>query len=88
MGYVLHKSKLRTAANPVDNLLNLALPDNLPSLTQLYLTDVQGREILRQQPILEAGSTLQIQVENLKAGVYFLTVTTGQYRWQKRFIKR
>jgi hypothetical protein len=75
--------------NPVDDILNLVLPDSWSGPTGLTVTDVRGRTVLKQQlPGLNTGDSLQFSVRNVKTGIYFLTVTNGRYRWQRRFIKR
>lgn len=69
--------------NPVTDALQLR---NLASGTQLRLTDSYGRLI--RQLTSTPSNTHQIMMEDLPAGIYFLTGRLGSTIWSRKVVKR
>ena len=67
--------------NPVENILNVSFADNRKSSYKIF--NINGQEI-------KAGMLNQkeINVSNLKSGIYFLELHDGQKTSTKKFIKK
>ncbi len=70
--------------NPATHQLTLTIPP--PSqATTATITDINGRQ-LRKEQLLNATNTLNIA--ELPAGLYFITVQSAEQRWVRRFVKQ
>lgn len=68
------------APNPVTNRLFVYNKENTKEGMKVMITDLSGKILLQEQGI---GSTLELNVENLSAGCYFLKVNKEVIRFQK-----
>jgi hypothetical protein len=68
--------------NPATNVLNISNSNSLEIKT-VYITDVNGRMVKNQQ-----GALTQINVSDLNAGVYFVTIEAAEGKTTKKFIKQ
>lgn len=59
--------------NPVDNILNIKLNDSQVRNGQLWLSDLNGRRILEQN-IFAQQAQVQLNVNDIPAGIYLLTI--------------
>lgn len=83
---VAEKPALSVYPNPVASFLNVELPETNGMLIQLW--DVSGKNLMNIQPSAINSQHVEIDVNNLAAGSYLLTVqnSTGslwQYKVQK-----
>jgi hypothetical protein len=79
---------VRVLDNPVSNTLGLEFSSSKSGDAQLYLFDTTGRKIMNRLERIPAGqSQKQIQVENLRKGVYFLLVVTENDRMKQKILK-
>ena len=69
---------LQLFPNPVKEILNIKMDDNL---SQAFIYNLQGQKVIE-------STTKQINVSNLKNGVYFIKVSAEGKNSTKRFIKR
>lgn len=68
--------------NPTKDLLNVSNPNNF-DIKNISVTDINGRVVKNQ-----AGSLTQINVSDLNAGVYFVTIEAAEGKTTKKFIKQ
>jgi hypothetical protein len=68
--------------NPATSVLNISNNNNL-DIKNISVVDVNGRTIKNQ-----AGSLSQINVSDLNAGVYFVTIEAAEGKTTKKFIKQ
>ncbi|MEZ5056212.1 MAG: T9SS type A sorting domain-containing protein [Saprospiraceae bacterium] len=74
--------------NPVKESLNLRWKANASDEIFVTITDVNGRLIKKTQFTLTSGeNNLNLNVQNLQDGLYFLNLTDGQTTLSNRFIK-
>ena len=68
--------------NPATTILNITNPNNF-DIKNISVTDINGRVVKNQ-----AGSLTQINVSDLNAGVYFITIEAAEGKTTKIFIKQ
>ncbi|WP_445716815.1 T9SS type A sorting domain-containing protein [Flavobacterium sp.] len=68
--------------NPVTTSLVISNPNNF-EVKNISITDVNGRMVKNQQ-----GALTQINVSDLNAGVYFVTIEASEGKTTKKFIKQ
>ena len=68
--------------NPVSNVLNISNSNNF-EIKGVSITDVNGRVVKNQ-----TGSLTQVNVADLNAGVYFVTIEAAEGKTTKKFIKQ
>ncbi|HBD27293.1 T9SS type A sorting domain-containing protein [Flavobacterium sp.] len=75
-------SSLEIYPNPTTSVLNISNNNNL-DIKNISVVDVNGRTVKNQ-----AGSLTQINVSDLNAGVYFVTIEAAEGKTTKKFIKQ
>ena len=75
-------SKFEVFPNPVSNVLNISNPNNF-DVKGISITDINGRVVKNQQ-----GALTQVNVADLNAGVYFVTIEAAEGKTTKKFIKQ
>jgi hypothetical protein len=68
--------------NPATTMLNIANTNNV-EIKNISVTDINGRVVKN-----ETGSLTQINVSDLNAGVYFVTIEAAEGKTTKKFIKQ
>jgi hypothetical protein len=68
--------------NPTTSVLNISNNNNV-EIKNISVTDINGRIVKSQ-----AGSLTQINVSDLNAGVYFVTIEAAEGKTTKKFIKQ
>ena len=68
--------------NPTSSILNISNNNNF-NIKNISITDINGRVVKNQE-----GSLTQINVSDLNAGVYFVTVDAEEGKTTKKFIKQ
>ena len=68
--------------NPTKDLLNISNPNNF-DINNISVTDINGRVVKNQ-----SGDLTQINVSDLNAGVYFVTIEAAEGKTTKKFIKQ
>ena len=68
--------------NPVTTSLMISNPNNV-EVKNISITDVNGRMVKNQQ-----GALTQVNVSDLNAGVYFVTIEATEGKTTKKFIKQ
>lgn len=68
--------------NPTRDLLGIFNPNNF-DIKNIFVTDINGRVVKNQ-----ADSLTQINVSDLNAGVYFVTIEATEGKTTKKFIKQ
>ncbi len=68
--------------NPVTTSLMISNPNNV-EVKNISITDVNGRMVKNQQ-----GALTQVNVSDLNAGVYFVTIEAAEGKTTKKFIKQ
>jgi hypothetical protein len=69
--------------NPAHSQLNLTASNDM-ILERIEIIDLSGRKILSNQP---NSSSINLNVETLKAGAYLITIVTENGTITKRFVK-
>ena len=75
-------SSLSIYPNPVTTMLNISNTNNV-EIKNISVTDINGRVVKN-----ETGSLTQINVSDLNAGVYFVTIEAAEGKTTKKFIKQ
>lgn len=73
------------APNPATSQLTVFFSSVIPSATKIIVMDILGKELFYQE--MQDGVSLDIPVNELSNGVYFVKVQQGQSSTVKRFIK-
>ncbi len=68
--------------NPATTILNISNPNNI-EVKNISITDINGRIVKNQE-----GSLTQVNVSDLNAGVYFITIEAEEGNTTKKFIKQ
>lgn len=68
--------------NPTTSILNISNNNNL-DIKNISVVDINGRVVKNQE-----GSLTQINVSDLNAGVYFVTIEAAEGKTTKKFIKQ
>ncbi|MES2620006.1 MAG: T9SS type A sorting domain-containing protein [Bacteroidota bacterium] len=76
---------LKTYPTPAENFLQVAIPDNGGTATNMSIHNVLGEEIMQLKP---TGKNSKIDVRDLQAGYYLLRVNTTKGILTARFIKK
>ncbi|MEZ4852323.1 MAG: FG-GAP-like repeat-containing protein [Bacteroidia bacterium] len=81
-------SEIQLAPNPATDMLNIILQSKEKGEATVKLFDLSGRMILSQQAYLTGGhQTLGLDVRNLRAGMYIISLQMGSARYSRKFIK-
>lgn len=73
--------------NPVSNELTISFPgDFLSEQSSLEIISMDGRKVKEMEMIM--GNIPLIDVSDLKAGMYFVTVKTGNNSYTKKIVKK
>ena len=67
--------------NPATDLLQIEAPARIEAV---WVHDAQGREVLRP---LASGERISVSVEQLPAGLYFVSLRAGGKIWGGKFVK-
>ncbi len=78
-------SQVFLSPNPVEGTLNLEIKKDNNQLVHIKFMNLLGQTVLSQA--IE-GSNNQINLNNLKSGVYILDATVSGVKYQQKFIKR
>ena len=74
--------------NPVSDVLTLDYELDLDGLVQINMFDLLGRSVFEQQQTQEEGrQKIQISVNNLTPGTYFLKISAKNSQIIRKFIK-
>ena len=79
----INENEMRTLSifpNPATHQLNLEVEE---PISTLVITDVSGKKVFSSNKIMNK----QIDVSNLKKGIYFITIQTNSYSAISKFIK-
>ncbi len=69
--------------NPATSVINIELA-NGQNISSLVITDITGRELYKATPANNSGGSMQIDIANLSAGVYFVKFNGSEV---KKFVK-
>jgi Secretion system C-terminal sorting domain len=68
--------------NPTKDFLNIQNTSN-SQINKVVITDITGKTVLQQEK-----NTTQLDVQNLAKGMYLLQISTGDEKWQSKFLKQ
>jgi hypothetical protein len=90
--FVYHGIRGFDVSNPTPTItnstVNIQLASSVSAQTNFVVNGLNGKAAIKFSKIIPAGNnTLQIPVQNLQAGNYFITVSQGQNKKSVRFIK-
>ena len=78
---------IKSYPNPVRTNLNLKIAAVKAGTTTMVITDIAGKEVCRNQLILDPGNNLyEIPVRNLSNGIYYYTISQHNMSTTKRFV--
>lgn len=63
--------------NPAKGIVNLRISDETNSMYELAIVDLAGK-LVKQQKDVESNSDLQIDISDIKTGMYFLKISNGK----------
>lgn len=75
--------------SPVRDLLQVQLPEGIPGIISVRITDLQGR-VVKSENISSDGNALatSLDIQVLPSGMYILEARTGKTSVTNRFIKQ
>jgi len=77
----LNTRSISVYPNPVQGITNVIMDSDVQGNANLMLTDINGSTLLRQDFVKNSGAqTLQVNMSNLRPGVYILTIQVGGTR--------
>ncbi|HHG86533.1 MAG TPA: T9SS type A sorting domain-containing protein [Bacteroidetes bacterium] len=75
--------------NPVQDMLSVRFPENYQGQVQLQLLDAQAKILFQNQLSLVSGNRpFSIEMANLPAGIYFLTIRNGEQMFTQKLLKK
>ncbi len=75
--------------NPTNGILNINFENIETGIVQLFVTDLLGRQILTSSiEATEGMNTTNLDVSNIAAGTYFITLDNGVSKITKRVVKQ
>lgn len=85
---IINKSELDIYPNPVKDMLKINFGNPVEGTMNLEIMNLAGKRAYAQQINSEGFSHIDINVQHLKSGIYFLRVTNGKYLiTDRKFIK-
>lgn len=82
------EAQMNLYPNPTNDILNISVAFGEREDAQYIITDVSGRVVYLQRSEQVTEEVQVVDVQNLSAGVYFVTVETDKGVTTKRFIKK
>lgn len=74
--------------NPTQEFINITLESPKQTEASFTIIDIYGKRITsKKEELLEGKQQTKIDVKNLSAGTYFITISTGEESVQRKFIK-
>ena len=75
--------------NPVQNSINLSISSKVNSPMAMSITDMNGKVVSQMKNTLHAGNNrVQMDVSDLKAGMYLMQIGNGTQSTSRRFVKQ
>ncbi len=74
--------------NPTQEFVNVTLESPMKSNATFTIVDIYGKQLsVKKEKLLEGKQQTKIDVKNLSAGTYFITISTGEESVLRKFIK-
>ena len=80
------KDWIRIFPNPVNDVLNISLPENINGKATISILDILGKEI--QKTSFAAVSELSISTTSLASGIYFIKLKLDAEVYVKKILRR
>lgn len=85
---IINKSELGIYPNPVKDMLKINFGNPVEGTMNIEIMNIAGKRAYAQQIKSEGYNHVNINVQHLKSGIYFLRVTNGKYLiTDRKFIK-
>ena len=85
---IINKSELGIYPNPVKDMLKINFGNPVEGTMNIEIMNITGKRAYAQQIKSEGYNHVDINVQHLKSGIYFLRVTNGKYLiTDRKFIK-
>jgi len=85
---IINKSELGIYPNPVKDMLKINFGNPVEGTMNIEIMNIAGKRAYLQQINSEGYNHIDINVQHLKSGIYFLRVTNGKYLiTDRKFIK-
>ncbi|MBL7935612.1 MAG: T9SS type A sorting domain-containing protein [Bacteroidia bacterium] len=82
------KNKPLVMPNPASNYLTISYHSKTDQLSTIKLFDISGREVLSGQTLFNSDNQeFLLNIEELKSGLYFLSINTEYKTYQQKIIK-
>jgi len=81
-------SSIKLMPNPANSYSILSFDLNSNSQAAIFLYDSEGRQlqVIKQRQSLQGPQQIRINTRNLRSGVYFISIQSGDQRWYKKLI--
>lgn len=83
---LIKKEDLQVHPNPSDGIFNIQLASNLASSSILKIYNTQGQIVLEKTVNVNDSPQLQISLENMQKGVYFVQISNQSNLFNQRII--
>jgi hypothetical protein len=64
--------------NPASDFLTIRISENNSIPSQLNLTDLSGRSVLKEQLVFNGNKEIRLDISGIKKGIYILNLKTGK----------
>ena len=81
-------SNFSLTPNPFANQLDLKIHASQIIDFEVVVVDLNGKEFLRQQVMVNGGYAKTFDLSNLPSGIYFFKMKTQNGEWSKRVVKQ
>ena len=74
--------------NPTRQSINITLESPLATKASFAIIDIYGKQLhLKKQELVKGKQQINLEVENLSPGTYFISINTNKETVQRKFIK-
>jgi uncharacterized repeat protein (TIGR03803 family) len=73
--------------NPASDILNVSLSHSLNGTAMFSIVDIAGREIMKQASNINGKLNIQLNIENLPVGMYFVRLSSENGFQEAKFVK-
>lgn len=80
-------SKVVIYPNPISDRIQIMAEESLPK-SEIILRDILGRIVLKQNVDIYAQSPINVDMQDINTGIYFLTIKSGQQSAVKKIMKK
>lgn len=82
----IQKSNITISPNPANTFINVTLPPNMTQIKSVYITNIQGEEVLNLSNLNIANNSFKIDLNTINSGTYFIIMSTDTKNYFEKII--